>query len=299
MGLAEPKNRQRISVDPQNKKWKDDKSAIGFKLLSKMGWSEGKGLGALETGRQTNIKVSLKENNFGIGADARTSDNWLENTFAFDDLLKNMDKQDDTTVFIMPETEKKDSVISSRHSHRKKFLKNKNVTAYDAHQINNILGKTREGDIQRPDDLSIEKQPEQVDALLTLNSELGMNAYFKQKMALKGLSLGNYSTDSFEEKALFGIQEPVRGRGSVSRPVTSNFVKSAETLTTTIVKETEINFINDTKLSEEELDTMVELNLDEQKLLKKAKKAKTKKSKDGSKVSKKEKKKKKEKKHRK
>lgn len=113
MGLAGPRQKQRITADPRNKNWTEDKGAIGFKMLEKMGWSEGKGLGSDETGRQTNIKVSLKTNNWGIGADAKTSDNWLENTFALDDMFKNMSSDQ---VFIMPEPETKEApVISSRH----------------------------------------------------------------------------------------------------------------------------------------------------------------------------------------
>jgi Pin2-interacting protein X1 len=120
MGLAEPKKRQRIGADPRNKNWKEDDSAIGFKLLSKMGWSEGKGLGATLSGRQTNIKVSLKDDTFGIGADQRTSDNWLENSFGFDDILKRIDN-DDGTTFTMSENSQEanpseqDANISSRH----------------------------------------------------------------------------------------------------------------------------------------------------------------------------------------
>ncbi|KAI8897773.1 hypothetical protein BC833DRAFT_592425 [Globomyces pollinis-pini] len=121
MGLAEPKNKQRITADPQNKRWKDDKNAIGFKLLGKMGWTDGTGLGKDNQGRTTNLKVALKQNNFGVGADARTSDNWLENTFAFDDLLKGLDNQNDndTTVFIPTETESPSSVnlMGGRHSY--------------------------------------------------------------------------------------------------------------------------------------------------------------------------------------
>ena len=81
MGLAGRKEKQRFSIDPQNKTWKDDKDAIGFKLLSKMGWSEGKGLGLSFSfflteflaagkdlsGRKDNISLALKNNNYGIG----------------------------------------------------------------------------------------------------------------------------------------------------------------------------------------------------------------------------------------
>ena len=127
MGLAGPKQKQRFGIDPQNKNWQQDKSAVGFTLLSKMGWEEGRGMGKSEQGRTENIKVSLKLNNYGIGADAKTSDNWLENTFAFDEMLKGMgNKEDSSTLFIMPELPidvKEDKAAKNgRHHHRKKVF---------------------------------------------------------------------------------------------------------------------------------------------------------------------------------
>ncbi len=48
MTLAQDRDskRQRISDDPNNLTWSQDKNRLGFKLLRKMGWSEGKRLGA-------------------------------------------------------------------------------------------------------------------------------------------------------------------------------------------------------------------------------------------------------------
>ncbi|KAJ3330391.1 PIN2/TERF1-interacting telomerase inhibitor 1, partial [Kappamyces sp. JEL0680] len=124
-----------------------------------MGWQEGKGIGRSEDGRTDNIKVSLKLNNYGIGADAKTSDNWLENAFGFDDMLKGLGTDSDSTLFIMPEDTAKDSrcdaesgkpQTNGRHLHRRKFIKNKK--GFSSVQINNILGKTRDGEIQNADE---------------------------------------------------------------------------------------------------------------------------------------------------
>ncbi|KAI8621870.1 G-patch domain-containing protein, partial [Chytriomyces sp. MP71] len=93
MGLAGPKNKQRISVDPQNRQWADDQDKMGYKMLKSMGWSSGKGLGKNEDGRAEHVKVSLKSNNLGIGADKRSIDNWMDNTFAFSSLLENLNKE--------------------------------------------------------------------------------------------------------------------------------------------------------------------------------------------------------------
>ena len=52
MGLAGRKEKQRFGIDPQNKQWQNNKDAIGFKLLSQMGWQEGKGLGKARERRE-------------------------------------------------------------------------------------------------------------------------------------------------------------------------------------------------------------------------------------------------------
>ncbi|KAJ3046992.1 G-patch-domain-containing protein [Rhizoclosmatium globosum] len=91
MGLAGRREKQRISVDPQNRQWADDKSKIGYKMMQAMGWS-GKGLGKNEDGMAEHVKVSLKSNNLGIGADKKSSDNWMDNTFAFSSLLENLNQ---------------------------------------------------------------------------------------------------------------------------------------------------------------------------------------------------------------
>lgn len=64
-------------------------------MLLKMGWEPGKGLGLEENGAQENIKLFIKKDNLGIGASKKTVDNWLENSTAFDDILKGLNQQND------------------------------------------------------------------------------------------------------------------------------------------------------------------------------------------------------------
>ncbi|CBJ48456.1 conserved unknown protein [Ectocarpus siliculosus] len=54
--------------DTQNQAWKNDKSKFGLKMMQKMGWTEGKGLGKNEDGVSEHVKVSKKSNNLGLGA---------------------------------------------------------------------------------------------------------------------------------------------------------------------------------------------------------------------------------------
>jgi len=64
---------------------------IGYKLLTGMGWSEGKGLGAKENGSATYLRVKKKINSSGVGAEGSGND-WLTNTVAFNSVLANLNK---------------------------------------------------------------------------------------------------------------------------------------------------------------------------------------------------------------
>ncbi|KAJ2443357.1 hypothetical protein GGF42_006662, partial [Coemansia sp. RSA 2424] len=96
MGLSEQKERMIFSADPRNTTWSSDKGRFGFKMLEKMGWSEGKGLGANEDGMKEHVKIKLKTNNFGIGADKKNIRNWLENADGFSELLSRLNSDTNT-----------------------------------------------------------------------------------------------------------------------------------------------------------------------------------------------------------
>ncbi|KAG0369512.1 PIN2/TERF1-interacting telomerase inhibitor 1 [Gamsiella multidivaricata] len=85
--------KQRLAPDPRNLHWANDTNKFGLKMMEKMGWSHGKGLGAKEDGVQEHVKVRLKENNLGVGATKKTSDNWLGNTDAFSKLLADLNER--------------------------------------------------------------------------------------------------------------------------------------------------------------------------------------------------------------
>ncbi|KAG8445839.1 hypothetical protein GDO86_010577 [Hymenochirus boettgeri] len=72
--LAEPRRKQKWSVDPRNSAWSNDDSKFGQKMLEKMGWSKGKGLGAKEQGSTEHIKVQKKNNTLGLGASQNHED---------------------------------------------------------------------------------------------------------------------------------------------------------------------------------------------------------------------------------
>ncbi|KAK5671059.1 Golgi transport complex subunit 3 [Batrachochytrium dendrobatidis] len=224
MGLAEPRTKQRIGVDPQNKQWKDDSNKLCLKMMEKMGWSEGKGLGRNEDGRTDNIKVVVKSNNHGIGTEKRSSDNWLENSSAFDALLSSLGSTNETTD--QQQTTKVDETLIAvelksaalpqfgRLYHRKKFIRNKQVSNYDAANLSEILGQkptkklpliSCHSDSKISSDVATKQVPcHLVDAIETVTvSNLSVQEYFAQRMALlKQAALTKTTTEhpSFKRK---------------------------------------------------------------------------------------------------
>eukprot|EP00659_Diplonema_papillatum_P023106 gene23106-35412_t len=75
--------------DPNNTTWSKNKNRLGFKLLEKMGWSEGKGLGKKENGTTEHVRVKAKDDNSGLGTALDVS-SWRGNTTRFEETLQRL-----------------------------------------------------------------------------------------------------------------------------------------------------------------------------------------------------------------
>ena len=77
--------------DTLNQQWSQDKNRVGYKLLSKFGWKEGKGLGKDESGITNNVEISKREDGMGLGMekeqDSIGSKAWNSTTSSFNDVL--------------------------------------------------------------------------------------------------------------------------------------------------------------------------------------------------------------------
>ncbi|KAL1930302.1 hypothetical protein VTP01DRAFT_1456 [Rhizomucor pusillus] len=134
MGLAENKIKQRLSADPNNLAWSNDQSKFGFRMLMKMGWAPGKGLGVNEDGGQHHIKIKLKDDNLGLGAKKNQSDNWLGNTDAFSQLLANLNSQPQQPAAEEEEKEKEDKKDKKSSKKDKKDKKKRKKQEDDEEQ---------------------------------------------------------------------------------------------------------------------------------------------------------------------
>jgi hypothetical protein len=59
--------------DTQNAAWKNDKGGFGYRMLAKMGWAEGKGLGRNEDGSTDHVRVKRRAEAAGLGNDVASS----------------------------------------------------------------------------------------------------------------------------------------------------------------------------------------------------------------------------------
>lgn len=165
MGLSEPRKKQRLigAATQRNTAWLNDLSLPGQRMMSMMGWAPGTGLGTSNQGMSTNLTVSMKLDNKGIGAhrherealEQGKADAWVgaggDLGSLFDRL--NQANQDDltsrspeasTSTVLSPgapvETQIEPRPAFSRLAHRAKFRKAKQLGDTSTHSMNEILG---------------------------------------------------------------------------------------------------------------------------------------------------------------
>ncbi|XP_066134930.1 PIN2/TERF1-interacting telomerase inhibitor 1 isoform X3 [Saccopteryx bilineata] len=155
--LAERRRKQKWALDPRNTAWSNDDSKFGQRMLEKMGWSKGKGLGAQEQGATEHIKVQVKNNHLGLGATINNEDNWIAHQDDFNHLLAELN------TCHGPETTGKD--LSSR-----------STTDLDC-----IFGKRQSK--KTPEDNSSPTTPDGNETSTTTTSAFTIQEYFAKRMA--------------------------------------------------------------------------------------------------------------------
>ena len=91
--MGQPKQRIKYSIDPNSLNWANNDNKFGKRLMEKMGWQSGKGLGANENGIVENIKVKLKSDTKGVGYNNHDYDNvWLDHQDDFEAVLNSLNQ---------------------------------------------------------------------------------------------------------------------------------------------------------------------------------------------------------------
>nr|XP_054757766.1 PIN2/TERF1-interacting telomerase inhibitor 1-like [Lytechinus pictus] len=192
--LAEPRRRQKLSFDPRNKAWSEDSSKFGQKLMEKMGWSKGKGLGIKEDGNVSHVKVSLKNNNLGIGCKASQEDNWIAHQDDFNDLLSSLNEghapstSNEREALSLEERSKK----SRSRVHYKKFTQGKDMSRYGEDGMNSILGRRltssapvtpQTQSVENSDNEEEKEKKDITHGIVTIKGSCSVGEYFAQKMS--------------------------------------------------------------------------------------------------------------------
>ncbi|NWT17303.1 PINX1 inhibitor, partial [Vireo altiloquus] len=181
------RRKQKWSVDPRNSAWSNDDSKFGQKMLEKMGWTKGKGLGAQEQGNPEHIRVKVKNDVLGLGATINHEDNWIAHQDDFNQLLAELNNchgQGETDSSVKKQKKsfslEEKSKSSKKRVHYMKFAKGKDLSSRTEQDLSCIFGrrqkssKTQEGNncLSSPGDGSN-----------TVKSGLTVQEYFAKRMA--------------------------------------------------------------------------------------------------------------------
>jgi len=194
--LAEPRYKQKWSEDPRNTRWANDTSKFGYQMLTKMGWSEGKGLGHKENGALSHIKVKSRKSNAGVGMKKSHDDDWISHQDDFNALLSQLNQGG-------TDSDKKISSLEQRVKMSKKkilytkFVKSKDLSNASTHDLACIFGQRSKSAPSTPQlsdeegtdsDVSTASCPTIKDSVtehgvVTVNTGVSVADYFAKKMA--------------------------------------------------------------------------------------------------------------------
>ncbi|XP_073442471.1 PIN2/TERF1-interacting telomerase inhibitor 1 isoform X2 [Dendrobates tinctorius] len=168
-------------------------------MLEKMGWSKGKGLGAQEQGSTEHVKVHVKNNTLGLGANSNHEDNWIAHQDDFNQLLAELNDCHGTGSAASSDNENKKSFSleeksksSKKRVHYMKFAKGKDLSCRSDTDLACIFGKRE--NVKKSLQERTDSEPEdsentnpsptnEVEPENTVTSSLSVNEYFAKRMA--------------------------------------------------------------------------------------------------------------------
>ncbi|KAK3594084.1 hypothetical protein CHS0354_040852 [Potamilus streckersoni] len=197
--LAEPRRKQKLSLNPRGTNWSNDNSKFGQRMLEKMGWTKGRGLGAKEHGQTEHVKVTLKSDKRGIGCSRNFADKWIEHQDDFNMLLASLNQDHcqgneadgdkmDSSITQVSSLEAKSKLSRSR-VHYQKFTKGKDLSSKSLHDLACVFGQRKsKSEPDTPQNKSeansdAEDNEKNYQGVLTVKSEDSVQEYFAKKMA--------------------------------------------------------------------------------------------------------------------
>ncbi|XP_030036405.2 PIN2/TERF1-interacting telomerase inhibitor 1 [Manduca sexta] len=179
--LAAPRRKQKvINLRAKNNAWSNDSNKFGQRMLEKMGWSSGKGLGAKENGMVDHVVARFKNDEKGLGYEDK-NDQWTKHEDDFNALLANLSNGDAKEEKLHSGVSLEDkSKKSKARVHYHKFTRGKDLTKYSEKDLANIFGKKSLKNEEKVSDEST-KEIETKEKIFT--DKGSMEDYFKSKLA--------------------------------------------------------------------------------------------------------------------
>lgn len=184
-------------------------------MLEKMGWAEGKGLGAKEDGSTDPVTVSYKWDNKGMGFKGADGDEAVAQQKDFDALLATLsqDSSPDKKSRAIPDKSPKSLELMSQKSrarvHYHKFTRGKDLSRASSKDLASILGMATEvqtstpastGPIVTPDVGPPIEQNLVTTFGITTIARGNINEYFKQKFEERKRKMAGLETEDCSKK---------------------------------------------------------------------------------------------------
>ncbi|XP_077291042.1 PIN2/TERF1-interacting telomerase inhibitor 1-like isoform X2 [Arctopsyche grandis] len=224
--LAEPRRRRAPQVNVRaTTAWSADTSKFGQKLLERMGWEQGGGLGANLQGAPDALPLKRKIDASGLGF-KDTDDAWTQHGADFAGLLRSLNNaEEDDESQVKASLEEKSKNLQSR-LHYKKFTKGKDISQYSSKDLANIFGKKSLKKAPKTDSVDCD----QTDKVVTSTGSAydfvsagSIKDYFESKMAgVKFKSNVKTASDMSEDCGVMFRGFSGTGYGSSNDEVVSN-----------------------------------------------------------------------------
>lgn len=142
--LAEGKSKTKWVLNPRGSNAMEG-MCFGRKILEKMGWQSGDGLGVNKQGVTEPLRVSYKNDVKGIGYKKNLDNEWLKVEDEFSKILQNLSNGEDTNQKEETNIEslEKKSESSKARLHYRKFTRNKDLSRYSEKDLSCILGHVK------------------------------------------------------------------------------------------------------------------------------------------------------------
>ncbi|XP_046984926.1 PIN2/TERF1-interacting telomerase inhibitor 1 isoform X1 [Schistocerca americana] len=145
--LAERRTKKKWCLNPNGKDWSNDNNKFGQRMLEKMGWKKGCGLGVNLQGMKEHVKVSAKNDTKGLGCKNSSDNEWIHHQQNFESLLSELasstceEIRPPGTSETKPVSLEEKSKKSRARVHYQKFTRGKDVSRYSANDLACIFGK--------------------------------------------------------------------------------------------------------------------------------------------------------------